>query len=387
MPRAPKIPRGIFRNGSKNWCRRVWINGRWKVRSFGTSDLRQAIELYEREQEGQRVGAIGRAPTLSRYSERFLASLKADQRRPRTLTTAWERLIPLRRHLGDRRLDRLSAGDVETYKVHRIERDKVSPQTCNGELSILRALLNRAVAHGAIYALPVTVKLSRVGKHLEPKAYTPDEADRIVGAAARDRDRLLFAVAFQTGLRSAELSWLTWEDVEILPDKRGRIIVRGKSDGRKKWIPKSHHERAVPVSRELAAELRRYRLAQPQRCRWVFPGRALRRWENMSKTVRGALKRAGLYRPGTLLHGARHSFGTNLAASGADLPVVQRLMGHADLSTTARYLHSHEEREREALERANLGGIPRPDCQSSVRVARIDGKKVKRTPELTTHTA
>jgi len=134
--------------------------------------------------------------------------------------------------------------------------------------------------------------------------------------------------AYGGGLRCAELASLELTDIH---SDRGLIRVNcGK--GRK--------DRYTLLSRRLLQELRDYyRVYRPRR--WLFENR-----DNTRPIPTGTIQRIfctakerARVEHGHGIHSLRHSFATHLMEAGVPLPVIQRLMGHSSLSTTAKYLH------------------------------------------------
>jgi len=201
--------------------------------------------------------------------------------------------------------------------------------------------------------LPETLTVEEVVRLLEaaggevPARRTPTEAD---GAALRDR--ALLELLYASGLRVSEALGL----------ERGDLFLEG---GFVRVIGKGDKERVVPVGDVALTWLGRY-LAWP-RPRWLpaggagdtdtgplfVTGRGHRLGRGQAwRTVKNAAEAAGLgdrVSPHTL----RHSFATHLLEGGADLRVVQELLGHASIATTQLYTHLTGERIREVYARAH----------------------------------
>jgi integrase/recombinase XerD len=185
------------------------------------------------------------------------------------------------------------------------------------------------------------------------EAAGPAAAARSAAAArAALRDRALLELLYAAGLRVSEALGLDLDDLDLVD---GAARVRGKGD----------RERVVPVGDIAVAWLRRYvgearplllaaGRAPARRGGPVFVGDRGRRMGRARawSAVRDAAAAAGLggrVSPHTL----RHSFATHLLEGGADLRVVQELLGHASISTTQIYTHLTGERIREVYARAH----------------------------------
>lgn len=179
-----------------------------------------------------------------------------------------------------------------------------------------------------------------------PKDLTRDEMDRLLRPLEPETpDRLceqaVLELAYACGLRISELCHLRLEQLQL---DAGFLTVIGKGN----------KERALPVGRSAVAALRRYleagrpRLVTPRSTGVVFltrRGTAFSRvtlWQRIKRRVAAA----GLERNVTP-HMLRHSFATHMLEHGADLRVIQELLGHASISTTEVYTHVGGSRLRE----------------------------------------
>jgi site-specific recombinase XerD len=154
----------------------------------------------------------------------------------------------------------------------------------------------------------------------------PSEVERLLGALREPKYRVFFTLVYATGLRLQEACLLETRDIDAA---RGIIRVRHGKGGR---------ERVVMLSPRLLAILRSYWSFVRPPAPWLF---ACSRGKPVNAEVaRSALKRAalevGLVVPVTP-RVLRHSFATHLLESGTDLRVIQALLGHRSIRTTARY--------------------------------------------------
>jgi integrase/recombinase XerD len=178
-----------------------------------------------------------------------------------------------------------------------------------------------------------------------PKYLDLDEVDRLLDqpdpATPKGlRDKTLIAVLYATGLRVSELVSLKPADLNL---EEGYLTCVGKGD----------KERMVPLGSDAAAWVRRYlRDARPEltkkgRSAWLFVntrGGPLSR-VGFWKVLKAYGRKAGISRD-ISPHVLRHSFATHLLERGADLRMIQVMLGHADLSTTQIYTHVLEARLR-----------------------------------------
>ena len=190
-----------------------------------------------------------------------------------------------------------------------------------------------------------------------PKALTEDEVEALLGAVIGDtprslRDRAIVETLYATGARISELVGLDRRDLDL-------------DDGLVRVLGKGSKERIVPVGRSAREALTAY--LDDGRPQLVRPGRAARgdgeamilnarggRLSRQScwKIVRTAGERAGV-RGRLSPHVLRHSCATHMLERGADIRVVQELLGHASLSTTQVYTKVSPERLRAVYEAAH----------------------------------
>ena len=223
---------------------------------------------------------------------------------------------------------KLGLEHIREYQLHRIER-KIRPRTIALEMSALRFLYNKVLRRR--YSRD-DLPLPRTHRHEVPLILSPDEVARLIDAAPNLRYRTILMTLYSTGMRRAELCRLRPEDID-----KERMMLRiphGKGD----------KPREVPLSHKLLDQLRRYYRSVKRRNGWMFPSRQVKRPQDSitDKTVwhacRLSARRAGIRKP-VHPHTLRHSFATHLFDNGADLPVVQRLLGHEDPRQTMIYLH------------------------------------------------
>ena len=241
----------------------------------------------------------------------------------------------------------LGAGreDLLDYLVHLHAAGR-RPGSAARVLSALRQFYRHALREGWTDADPsAEIESPRLGRPL-PKSLTETEVEALLGAADLDspegfRDRVMLELLYATGLRVSELVGLTPGQVSL-----GQGLVRVVGKGGK--------ERLVPMGEEAADWIRRFldgprgELLAGQLCEALFP---TRRGAGMTRQafwyrIKLHARVAGITKA-ISPHTLRHAFATHLVNHGADLRVVQLLLGHSDLSTTQIYTHVAKERLRQ----------------------------------------
>lgn len=264
------------------------------------------------------------------------------------------------RALGDRRAAEVTAREVEDL-LDALAASGASARTINKRRALLGAVFTYGVKRAGLPTNPVRA----TDKRREPQraaldTYSVAEVERLASALAegrhRDRpaaseatraedaqDAELVRVAAYMGLRQGELRALRWRDIgeDVITVSRALSagVESGTKGGRVRHVP------LVPQAAEALERLRR-RADFTARDELVFcnwRGRALDPSALVARFKR-ARDAAGL-RP-LRFHDLRHTYGSLLAAAGLPVTEIQAAMGHADLQTTARYLHARQASEQ-----------------------------------------
>ncbi len=224
----------------------------------------------------------------------------------------------------------------------RVEQGRQARSTARF-LSSVRRFYRYLVREGRIGADPsARIDGPKLGRPL-PKSLTESEVDTLLQApdtadALGLRDRAMLEVLYACGLRVSELVTLRAGQVNL---RQGVVRVSGKG-GRERIVPLG--EEAVEWMERFFAE-GRPAILRERPCEALFPtrrGAAMTR-QGFWCVIRRHACRAGIRKP-LSPHTLRHAFATHLLNHGADLRVVQLLLGHSDLSTTQIYTHVARER-------------------------------------------
>jgi integrase/recombinase XerD len=234
---------------------------------------------------------------------------------------------------------------IQDYLSLRLDR-KLSSRSSARFLSCVRGFYRHQLREGILAENPVIlIKNPQLPRSL-PKSLTELDVENLLRAPSLDdpvgfRDRTMLEVLYACGLRVTELVTLTMPQINL---RQNVIRVMGKGS----------KERLIPMGEEAALWLARYfREARPELLNnlpneVVFP--STRAQEMTRQTfwhrIKHWAKVAGIEKP-LSPHTLRHAFATHLLNHGADLRVVQLLLGHSDLSTTQIYTHIARARMKE----------------------------------------
>ena len=225
--------------------------------------------------------------------------------------------------------DTATAEDIRRFQLHLSE---TGVSICNrnrimtGVRFLFRVTLQRLDLAAAIYHLREPQKI--------PLVMSPDETRRLLAVATSLKARVLLSLGYGCGLRAGEVVRLKVKHI----DSAQRIIRIEQSKGRK--------DRNVMLSPETVDLLRQWWKARrgfdattPVQERWLFPGRkpgTPMTPRQLRRLFHEAADAAGI-KKGVTLHALRHSFATHLLERGTDIRIIQALLGHDKLDTTARY--------------------------------------------------
>jgi len=277
------------------------------------------------------------------------ASSLASYRRDLMTWSAW-----LERH-AHKSLLTAERTDVEAFLAAQFQK-KAKIASINRRLSTLRRFYRLHAAQATLAADPtLRVKSPKLPRSL-PRNLSEDQVAALLGApdtatALGLRDRAMLETLYATGLRVSELVGLKLSQVSL---DMGVVRVLGKGN----------KERLVPLGEEAIDWLKRYcatartELGGDAKAEAVFV--TARRGPMTRQAFWQLIKRhavsAGIARTALSPHTLRHAFATHLLNHGADLRVVQLLLGHSDITTTTIYTHVARERLKQLHHRHHPRG-------------------------------
>jgi len=229
--------------------------------------------------------------------------------------------------------DRLTEAEVHAYLVYLALERKWAASSINQAVNAFRFFYQH-VLHRDWAALRQALPFAR-RSIVRAQVFSIEQLERLFTVGCdQPRDRAFLMTVYGGGLRLNEACHLRVAD--LLSDRHQIRVVQGK--GKK--------DRYTLLSPRRLEELRRYgKLYRLDG--WLFPSHHAVQQPLIDATgqriFNRAVARAGLPRQGGI-HSLRHSFATHLLESGVEITVVQRLLGHASLNTTAGYLHVRQER-------------------------------------------
>jgi site-specific recombinase XerD len=185
--------------------------------------------------------------------------------------------------------------------------------------------------------------LPRVSEYV-PVFLSEETAQQLIAAADTPWTKAAVVLLLSTGIRRSEAVTIRLDDLDL---ESRQLLIRGKGD----------KQRVVPLTEQAVEAIQAYlphRTKSPTRRLFVsaYGGHAIQ-GRVVNAMLAGTISKAGLQGQGITPHKLRHTFATHLIRNGVDVRTVQELLGHSEIETTARYLHSHTRTKRAAVGKLN----------------------------------
>ncbi|MGE4357947.1 MAG: site-specific tyrosine recombinase XerD [Candidatus Omnitrophota bacterium] len=283
---------------------------------------------------------------MKEWIEQFLNYLSVERSLAQNTIISYRRdLKVFQKYLNDKGIvswDKVIRKEVEDFLLKRRE-EGLNPSSLSRELVAIKMFFKFLAQEGLIREDPTAVlETPRLWKRL-PESLSVKEIEKILNSVRTNdylgfRDRTCLELLYATGMRVSEVADLKVSDVNL---DAGFVRCKGKGD----------KERIIPLGKIAIRYLRNYlneirpKLAKKGNEPFLFLshlGKKISR-QSIWKLIKKYASRAGIKKkigPHTL----RHSFATHLLERGADLRVVQEMLGHANISTTQIYTHVNKER-------------------------------------------
>ncbi len=247
---------------------------------------------------------------------------------------------------GDLNLDEITPVLIERFKRERrssiTRRGKPrAPASVNRELEVLSRIFTLAIEQDAVAVNPCRKVKKLLMDNVRTRYLSVEEEEKLMETLTGRLSHLrsIIIVAIDAGLRRGELLSLEVEQVDFNLDV---INVKRTKSGKGRTVPMTPRVRETLKS-----------LCENGEGKYVFPnaqtGKAI---TDVKYSFTTAVRNAGI--EDFTFHDLRHTFGTRLAASGADVVKIRELMGHASITTTMRYMHASDSGKRDAI--ATHGG-------------------------------
>ncbi len=288
------------------------------------------------------------------YLDRFLEMMAAEKGTARSTLSAYETdLRDFFRFLKNKDLQSVVSQDIQDYVVTQ---KHLAAASVARRLSCLRQFYKFLMSEGEITENPISlIEAPRYRRKL-PSVLSEKDVERLLegtkvwGGAEGIRLSALLEILYASGFRVSELVSLPHATaIEVLKNDKPFLIIRGKGN----------KDRMVPLTPAALDALRKYLkvrsdfLTKGKDSPWLFPssgGQGYLTRQRFGQLLKELALKVGLNPNHLSPHTVRHAFATHLLRHGADLIVVQKLLGHSDISTTQIYTHVAQDELTELVE-------------------------------------
>jgi len=221
---------------------------------------------------------------------------------------------------------------------------EAAPLTLRRKYACLASLFGFLQDMGYLQGNPARrLPLPRVSEYV-PVFLSEEMAQKLIAAADTPWTKAAVVLLLSTGIRRSEAVTITLDDLNL---EERQLLIRGKGD----------KERVVPLTDQAVEAIQAY---LPHRTKTESRHLFVSAWKGhpihgrcINRMLKIVIQKAGLAGQGITPHKLRHTFATHLIRNNVDIRTVQELLGHSELETTARYLHSDTKTKQAAVGKLN----------------------------------
>jgi len=337
--------------------KKYWIRYRYEgklKREPASPDYKQSLALLRKRQteiiEGKyfNIKKSKRRVLVNEMANNFLEWSKNNKR---AYVTDKGIVKNIKVKFGKKYIDEITPVMLENYK-NELAKDK-SKSTANRYLSCIRCMYNMAIKE-KLFEENIKVEFNpveRVNFFTEPeprnRVLSLDEINSLFRTLKYPKFRhikYIVFTAFYTGMRRGEILNLKWKNVNLTG--LGEILVTKTKSNKDRKIPL--HSNLKEMLSSLQIKHKSKAVANPEDYVFLNPNTG-KPFRDIRKPFNLLLKKANI--SNFVFHSLRHNFGSQLGASHVDITTIMVLMGHSNVTTTQRYVHSYENVKRQAVEK------------------------------------
>jgi integrase len=341
-----------LRKGSRFFQAEYYVNGKPVQFSTKKTNEKAAENVLKLRLAKIELGEYVK-PVRMMFSELVLLYMEWAEANKRSYVRDGQIVAHLNVPFGNMQLPEITGLSIARYIKAR--QQAVSPATVNREVACLKHMFNLAAEWGHYRGKnPVKGIKSLPEDNLKLRTLSEGE-ERALLAHCSPYLQDLVVFSTNTGIRHGDILRLTWKEVDL--ESGWLTIVPRKT--RKKVLEVPLNEKALGVVKGWHGI---------RKCEYVFYNPETGgQWKDLWLGFKKACRKAGL--DDVNFHTLRHTFATRLLASGVDLVTVKELLGHADIRTTLRYVHSNRAVKTDAVRRIggsdNVVTLAPPDRKSA----------------------
>ncbi|MGB7757633.1 MAG: tyrosine-type recombinase/integrase [Salinisphaera sp.] len=333
-------------DGSGSWRYDIKVNGQRHKGTIGAEKdgvtLSQArthvLHLRSRSISDGLDKQVGRSTEHKRrFTEAAHEFLRWSQHHHRDFEHNCGRM---KKHLlpafGNETLGSITPAAIEEFRSQLLA-SELSRETIRRIISLLSSVFEYARKTDPNLENP-TRKLSHMKTQSKPiEVFSYAETDALLAEGAQNLvEKLIVALALYAGLRASEVLGLNWKNIDL--DKKRITICQTARQGKLFSMTKGFDWRIVPITSALRPLLIDYR-ASVSDDGLLFSSDGITPYYQVQHIFTRIKTRTGIS-TGVTYHGLRHSFATRAAERDIPLPVIQKWLGHSDITTTMRYIHA-----------------------------------------------
>ena len=324
----------VYKNKSGDWEFYFKFKGKRYHRSFKDLSYNEVVAKQEELKVHLRMhGKVPPKPVDYRLSE-LITDYKNYREIHYSRPKEFDYVIDLFfKIVGNVNVNTITRADIDKYIAQRT--GKVSNSAINREMDNIRRIFSLAVENRKLEVNPcANFKKLRIDNPQE-RFLTKDEEVKLLKVANPTMKNMII-LALYTGLRTNELLNLKWEDI-FMDIKNAYIYVRKT---------KNNEPRKVPIIQKVKKVLSEL----PHTGEYVFTVPVLNTpYKDIRSTFERTVIRAGI--PSITFHKLRHTTASRLNELGVDVVVIKEIIGHKDIKTTLRYLHTSENYKISAMDK------------------------------------
>jgi len=308
------------------------IRGKWRIKSVGkkpaaTKTMAQKVltEIERKVRLGQHDMIDAKIPTLKEITPTYInyqinkqkRSIRDDQRHLRDFNKVF----------GNLKLSQINSRDIDEYKNKRL--NEVKPASVNRELSTLRHLFNVAKRWKQFFGENPVAEAGLLPVNNQVERILTNEEEEILLKVSPNYLKNIIICALNTAMRIGEIITLKWDNINF--DSNTITIEQINSKNKK--------TQKIPINSKLRKLFLELKL-RSSICEYVFlnsDNRPYKKPDSLNNVYRNALNKCGI--EGLRFHDLRHTAATRMIENGASIVAVNKILRHADLRTTMRYMH------------------------------------------------